>query len=106
MKRFLILLLMLVPAASFAAPSQFGLALRLEHVWTERGDDWGYDEDLTDIAGSVVPSLAVSEYVSLFGRGTYKFGAERSEWAIGVEYRIGDCPKPAPCPKPCTRKHR
>jgi len=90
MKKLLAVLLLLVPAVSFAAPSPLGLALRLEHVWTERVEDpYHESDDTTDLEGTLAPSLYVAENVYLIGRGTYKFGAERSEWALGVEYRFG-----------------
>lgn len=110
MKKLLAVLLLLVPSVALAQPGPLSLALRLEHVWTEQVDDWDYDDqDATDVEGSVVPSIAIGPQWSLFGRGTYKFEAARSEWGLGIEWRFGECPKPCPKPAPtipCKRRHR
>lgn len=106
-KSMLTMLLMLLPAVVVAAPNEFSLALRLEHVWTEQDRGWNYyKEDATDIEGSVVPSIAIGPQWSLFGRGTYKFESARSEWGAGIEWRFGECPQPCPKISPCKRKHR
>lgn len=106
-KMLLLLLLLAVPAVSMAGPYTF--ALRVEHVWNDDSFNWGekrgHEWQDTDIAGSFVPSLELAENVYLTGRATRFFSAERSEFAVGLEYRFGD---EVPCPPArhrTARKH-
>lgn len=108
-KCLLLLMLMVFPAVAVAGPYAF--ALRVEHVWNEElSGDWGKHCDLewedTDIAGSFIPSLELSEYVFLTGRATRFFAGERNEFAVGIEYRFSTEAAPEPCvpaksKKPC-----